>query len=110
MLKPEEVEAMLKLHRLGWGKKRIAREWGCSKNTVKRYIEAQGWMAYRRAPRPGNLTGCESWLRERFFRHGGNADVVRQDLQRELGIVVSLRTVERAVKPYRQAGACCTVR
>lgn len=103
MLKPEEVEAMLKLHRLGWGKKRIAREFGCSKNTVKRYIEAAGWMAYRRAPRPGKLTGQAAWLRERFFRHGGNADVVRQDLERELGIMVSLRTVERAVKPYRQA-------
>jgi transposase len=103
MLKPEEVEAMLKLHRLGWGKKRIAREFGCSKNTVKRYIEAAGWMAYRRAPRPGKLTAQAAWLRERFFRHGGNADVVRQDLERELGIRVSLRTVERAVKPYRQA-------
>ena len=43
------------------------------------------------------------WLAERFRRHRGNADVVRQDLVREKGIVVSLRTVERAVAPLRQA-------
>lgn len=34
---------------------------------------------------------------------GDNADVVRQDLAREHGITVSLRTVEWAVAPLRQA-------
>ena len=47
MMKSDEVEAMLHLHALGWGVKRIAREFGCSKNTVRRYVEADGWMAYR---------------------------------------------------------------
>jgi hypothetical protein len=50
---------------------------------------------------------------ERFWQHRGNADVVRQDLERELGVVVSLRTVERAVAPLRQelrAQARATVR
>jgi len=42
-------------------------------------------------------------LRERFIRHRGNADVVRQDLIAETGITVSLRTLQRAVQPYRQA-------
>jgi transposase len=42
------------------------------------------------------------WVSERFRRHRGNADVVRQDLARELGIEVSLRTLERAVAPLRQ--------
>ena len=36
MLKPDEVEAMLGLHELGWGSRRIAREFGCNRNTVKR--------------------------------------------------------------------------
>jgi transposase len=45
----------------------------------------------------------ESWLRDRFERHRGNADVVRQELVAEKGIVVSLRTIERAVAPYRRA-------
>ena len=38
-----------------------------------------------------------------FWSGSANADVVRQDLAREHGIVVSLRTVERAVTPLRQA-------
>ena len=35
--KSEEVKAMLHLHTLGWGLKRIAREFGSSRNTVRRY-------------------------------------------------------------------------
>ena len=48
-------------------------------------------------------TGVRTWLAERFRRHRGNADVVRQDLAREHGMAVSLRTVERAVARLRQA-------
>ena len=32
---PDDVARMLQLHALGWGVKRIARELGCAKNTVK---------------------------------------------------------------------------
>ena len=42
------------------------------------------------------------WLRECFFRHRDNAEVVRQDLLRERSIDASLRTVERAVAPHRR--------
>ena len=42
-------------------------------------------------------------MAERFRRHRGNCDVVRQDLSREHGLTVSLRTVERAAAPLRQA-------
>ncbi|TIS04962.1 MAG: IS21 family transposase, partial [Mesorhizobium sp.] len=49
------------------------------------------------------LEGLEDWLAERFRQHRGNADVVRQELAREHGLQVSLRTVERAVAPLRQA-------
>ena len=45
----------------------------------------------------GRPDGLEDWLKERFFQHRGNAEVVRQDLARELSIEVSPRTVERAV-------------
>jgi transposase len=45
----------------------------------------------------------EEWLADRFRRHRGNCDVVRQDVLREHGITVSLRTVERAGAPLRQA-------
>lgn len=113
MRTPDEVATMLRLRSLGWGTKRIAAELGCSRNTVKRYLEAQGWVAYRRPKRDRALAGLEEWLAERFWRHRGNADVVRQDLEREQGLVVSLRTVERAVAPLRQelrAQARATVR
>ncbi|MGZ9034261.1 MAG: IS21 family transposase [Rhodospirillales bacterium] len=103
MLMPDEVSAMVRLHEMGWGTKRIAAELGCSRTTVKRYIEADGWVAYRKPRRPKALDGLEGWLAERFRRHRGNADVVRQDLARERGILVSLRTIERAVAPLRQA-------
>jgi transposase len=110
---PDEVAAMLHLHRLGWGLRRIAREVGCSPMTVQRYIAAEGWVPFRSPPRTDALSGLEGWLTERFRRHRGNADVVRQELASEHGIAVSLRTVERAVAPLRrelQAETRATVR
>lgn len=71
MKKSDEVEAMLHLHALGWGLKRIARELGCSKNTVRRYVEADGLMSYSRRAGGGKLDAQEEWLKERFFRHRG---------------------------------------
>jgi transposase len=103
MLAPDEVAAIVRLHELGWGTKRIARELGCSRNTVRRYLESGGWVAYRRPRRRRELEGLEDWIDERFRRHRGNCDVVRQDLAREHGVEVSLRTVERAAAPLRQA-------
>jgi hypothetical protein len=34
MLEPDEVTAMLRLRKLGWGSKRLAREFGCSRTTL----------------------------------------------------------------------------
>lgn len=113
MRTPDEVAAMLRLSDLGWGSKRIAAALGCSRNTVKRYLESGRWQGYRRKRGPRVLDGLEEWLAEEFRRHRGNADVVRQDLEREHGLKVSLRTVERAVAPLRgqlAAEARATVR
>jgi hypothetical protein len=57
---------------------------------------------YRQPRRKKALDGQEAWLRERLRRHRGNADVIRQELAAEKGIIVSLRTLERAVQPCRQ--------
>jgi hypothetical protein len=35
---------------------------------------------FKSPERPKLLDGLEGWLRERFIRHRGNADGVRQDL------------------------------
>jgi len=93
---------MLRLHAQGWGSKRIAKELGISRNTVRRYLEQGGYAPYSKPQRTKSLEGLESWLRERFLTHRGNADVVRQELLSEKEIEVSLRTVERAVAPYRR--------
>src|SRR4029453_5166171 len=113
MLAPDEVAAMLGLRGLGWGAKRIAAEFGCSRNTVKRYLGVGGWARCRGPERVKALDGLADWLAERFRRHRGNADVVRQELLTEHGIAVSLRTGERAVAPLRRelaAEARATVR
>jgi transposase len=102
MLAPDEVTAMIRLHALGWGTKRIAQELGCDRKTVKRYLRRGGWRPYRSPPRAGQLDGLADWLAERFRRHRGNADVVRQELADEHGVAVSLRTVERAVRGLRR--------
>ncbi len=113
MQTPEDVQAMLKLASLGWGAKRISRELGCSRNTVRSYLRQGGWQPYQSPQRPGRLTAHRDWLAERFRQHRGNCDVVRQELQREHGITVSLRTVERAVAHLRRevlAQTAATVR
>ena len=52
--------------------------------------------------RPKALVGLETWIEDRFRRHAGNVDVLRQELSAEKGIEVSLRTVERAVAHQRR--------
>src|ERR1700746_3205915 len=113
MQTPEEVAAMLRLKALGWGVRRIAGERGGSHMTVRRYLAEGGWVAYRGGGGPRKLSGLEEWVAERFRRHAGNADVVRQELEQEKGIRLTLRTVEREVRHLRrelEAEARATIR
>lgn len=113
MKEPDEVSAMVRLKALGWGSRRISAELGCSRTTVRRWLEQGKWRQPARVSRPKGLDGLEAWIEERFRRHAGNADVVRQELAAEKDIAVSLRTVERAVAHLRQelrAEARATVR
>jgi len=113
MKEPDDVSAMLRLKSLGWGARRIATELGCSRTTARRWLKEGAWRRPTSPARPKALDGLEVWLEERFRRHAGNADVVRQELVAEKGIEVSLRTVERAVAHLRQelrAEARATVR
>jgi IS30 family transposase len=48
---PQDVEAIQRLSAAGWGRRRMARELGCSPETVRKF------------------------LRQRFLAHCGNADV-----------------------------------
>ncbi|MEY4359648.1 MAG: hypothetical protein RLZZ631_1134, partial [Cyanobacteriota bacterium] len=111
---PDTVRQILALSAAGWGRRRISQHLGCSPETVRKYRRQEGgWQPYGRPRRNSVLDGLEAWLKERFLAHHGNADVVRQELAAEQGIRVSLRTVERAVGPWRQelrAAALATVR
>jgi transposase len=98
MVEPEAVAATLRLKDAGWGSKRIARELGVSRTTVRRYLQAGSWRAFKKPKREKLLDKHGEWLKERFRRHRGNADVVRQELLAEKGIAASLRTVQRAVE------------
>lgn len=95
---PEEVAAILSLAAKGWGSRRISKELGISRVTVKRYLRRGGWQPYAHPRRSRKLGGLESFVEEPFHRHRGNGEVVRQELQRVHGVDVSLRTVERAVE------------
>ena len=113
MRTPDEVAAMLRLHGLGWGTRRIAAEVGCNRETVQRYLASGRWRECQVPARPNKLAGHADWIAARFRRHRGNADVVRQELASELGVVASLRTVERSVSHLRRelaAAALATVR
>lgn len=104
---------MLKLASLGWGAKLISRKLGCSRNSVRSGLRRGGSQPYQQQQRPGRLTPYQDWLAERFRQHRGNCDVVQQELQREHGVKVSLRTVERAAAHLRRevlAQTAATVR
>ena len=49
MLEADEVAAMVRLHGLGWGAKRLSKEFGCARNTVRRYLRAGGAVPLSRA-------------------------------------------------------------
>ena len=103
MQTPEAVAAMRRLYALGWGARRIASELGYRRNTVKRHLGQGRWRPYRLPNRRRTLGELDEWLAASFRQHRGNADVVRQALPQVHGLHVSLRTVERAVRPWRQA-------
>lgn len=110
---PNVVEKILYLSSEGWGKRRIAKELGISSNTVKHYRRQGKWLPYSIPKRIKRLGALDVWLEEMFNLHKGNAEVIRQELVRQHNMQADLRTVERAVKPFRQrafAEAKATVR
>ena len=79
----QDVETMQRLVAAGWGRRRIARELGCSPETVRRYLGQSSWQHYGKPCCNSVLDGQREWLRQRLLAHRGNADVVRAELARE---------------------------
>lgn len=104
MLEPEVVSRIRLLKRLGWGTKRIAREVGAARNSVRRYLREGA--AAEKQERPGARTlDVAQAEAARALLDGpaaGNAVVVRR-LLAEQQIDVPLRTLQRTLAPHRQA-------
>jgi transposase len=100
MVEAEVVRQMRTLLGYGWGAKRVAKELGIARNTVRRYqrdpgAEKQVRLKARRLSDEARTQAVALFGREAE----GNAVVVR-DL---LGTGASLRTVQRVVAPVRRA-------
>ncbi len=102
MLEPELVDRIHELSGQGFGSKRIARELGISRNSVRRYL-AGATVGFQERPAARRLD--DGTLREVHDLYGtlaeGNAVVIQQELASR-GIHVELRTLQRAVVPLRQ--------
>src|SRR3974377_177426 len=103
MLEPEVVDRIRELSGQGLGSKRIARQLGISRNSVRRYL-AGATVGYQERPAARCLDSTT--LREVHDLFGtvaeGNAVVIQQELASR-GIHVELRTLQRAVATQRQA-------
>src|SRR3954467_8786160 len=103
MVAAELVKQMGQLAELGWGAKRIARELGVARNTVRRYLrgaraEVQEHLAARRLDEAARAEALRLFDAEAE----GNAVVVARLLQ-DRGIAASVRTVQRVVEDRRRS-------
>jgi transposase len=113
MLKPDVVDLIRELAGHGLGSKRIARQLGISRNSVRRYL-AGATVGFQERPQARCLDAATQHEVKRLFETvaEGNTVVVQQELAQQ-GIDVDLRTLQRAVAPLRQearARALATVR
>jgi transposase len=97
------VTAIRELGSRGWGSKRIARELAVARNTVRRYLRGAEPSVQAR-PAARCLSDADRATAQTLFQSTaeGNAVVV-QRLLAEDGCEASVRTVQRAVAPVRQA-------
>lgn len=102
MLGESAVAQIFALRDLGWGTKQIAREVGVARNTVRAWLRGGEDRRYGGEGRAGILDPYYFWIQNRFQGGVRNADVLRQEFE-AMGIAVSLRTVERALRPFRQS-------
>lgn len=114
MVDPEIVKQLRALAELGWGAKRIARELGLARNSVRRYLRGGPGAEQQTRPKARRLDEHQA-ARAAAMLDGpaeGNATVVKRLLASE-DIDVSLRTLQRALAPRRRqkrAAELATVR
>jgi transposase len=104
MVDPEVVRQIHALRSLRWGSKRIAKELGVTRNTVKRYLRGGQVAETQRRPSARCLDEAARRRALELFEGAaeGNAVVVQRLLRQE-GDEAGLRTVQRAVEEQRRA-------
>jgi transposase len=104
MVPPEVVRQIRTLAALRWGAKRIARELGISRNTVKRYLRGGTKADVQVRPEARCLTPEQLAEAVKLFDGPaeGNAVVVTR-LLRERGVDVSVRSCQEYLADHRRA-------
>ena len=103
MVEAETVRQIRSFAALGWGSRRIAGELGIARKTVQRYVRGAPAEIQER-PGACAMTAEQQALAIALFASTaeGNAVVVA-DLLAEQGVTVHPRTVQRIVRPHREA-------
>jgi transposase len=114
MVEPEVVVRIRGLGAMGWGARRISREVGVARNTVRRYLRGSEAAETQERPRARRLSEAQRRAAQELFvgEAAGNAVVVHELLLGR-GMAASVRTVQRAVFERRKrlrAEALATVR
>lgn len=110
MIEPDSVRQLRQFAERGWGTKRIARELGLARNTVKRYL--RGGASAEKQERPTARAVDEAGHRlalELFVSEAEGNAVVVTELLRARGYDVGERTVQRLVAPRRREQVATTV-
>jgi transposase len=114
MVDSETVRLMKELSQRGWKLKRIARELGVARNTVRHYVRDDASAGLQKRTACRRLDDQQRAEARRLLDGpaAGNAVVVKRLLCKQ-GVQASVRTVQRAVEQHRQerrAAQAATVR
>jgi transposase len=100
MLGAELVREMVARRERGEGIKRIARELGMDRKTVKRWLRLGAWQPRQRQRRARQLDRFAELIERRAPEVGFNGVVLYRELK-GLGFTGGLLQVQRFVRPYR---------
>lgn len=100
MLGADLVREMVARKERGEGAKRIARELGVDRKTVKRRLRLGSWQPRRSRYRPRAIEQFAGFIEQRAPEVGWNGAVLHRELV-GLGFSGSYQQVQRFLKPYR---------